>query len=139
MVRCRGWAKRWILKRRTRKDLAAIVQRRFQRLGDRLARHRRTYRPRKNICTAFRPSFIGPPFARSPRNPRNSISRQRSRSADFSQRGSRLALIGAGIAAVMTFVFFPEASFEHGNDAGWLAPWANFTALTRWFEIAGCA
>ena len=30
------WLKRWILKRRTQKDLAAIVQRRFQRLGDRL-------------------------------------------------------------------------------------------------------
>src|SRR3982750_2467914 len=31
-----GWIKRWVIKRRTRKDLAAIVQRRFQRLGDRL-------------------------------------------------------------------------------------------------------
>src|SRR5438552_18895907 len=31
-----GWLKRWILKRRTRKDLATIVLRRFQRLGDRL-------------------------------------------------------------------------------------------------------
>src|SRR5215213_4857289 len=31
-----GWVKRWVLKRRNRKDLAGIVQRRFQRLGDRL-------------------------------------------------------------------------------------------------------
>src|ERR1041384_2688143 len=31
-----GWLKRWVLKRRTQKDLAAIVQRQFQRLGDRL-------------------------------------------------------------------------------------------------------
>src|SRR6185503_11863979 len=31
-----SWLKRWILKRRNRKDLATIVQRRFQRLGDRL-------------------------------------------------------------------------------------------------------
>src|SRR3954469_1721104 len=103
------WLKRWLLKRRTRKDLAAIVQRRFQRLGDRLLgivelsseeKHLHGYSPELYRAAIRQVASESAQYDFAEAVPHNTF-----------QRASRLALMGAGIA-LATFVFFPEASLN---------------------------
>src|ERR1041385_5065318 len=114
------WLKRWILKRRTQKDLAAIVQRRFQRLGDRLLGIVELSSEEKHLH-GFSPELY-----------RAAIRQVAAESAQYDvtaavplsgfERASRLALIGAGIALV-TFFVFPKAGMNAAARAA--APWAS--------------
>src|SRR3954466_8028295 len=120
-----GWLKHWILKRRTQKDLAAIVQRRFQRLGDRLLGIVELSSEEKHLH-GFSPELY-----------RAAIRQVAAESAqyDFTEavphaaftRASRIALIGAGIA-VLTFMAFPQAGINAAARAA--APWANVPRFT---------
>src|SRR3954466_3309894 len=126
-----GWLKRWILKRRTQKDLATIVQRRFHRLGDRLLGIVELSSEEKHLH-GFSPELY-----------RAAIRQVAAESAQYDfaeavphntfQRASRLALIGAGVA-LATFVFFPEASLNAAARAA--GPWMNFPRYTL-VRIAG--
>src|ERR1041385_5466977 len=114
------WLKRWILKRRTQKDLAAIVQRRFQRLGDRLLGIVELSSEEKHLH-GFSPELY-----------RAAIRQVAAESAqyDFTEavpralfsRASRLAYLGAGLAA-LTVLMFPEASLNAAARAA--GPWMN--------------
>src|SRR3954468_10412541 len=98
------WLKRWILKRRNRKDLATIVQRKFQRLGDRLLGIVELSSEEKHLH-GFSPELY-----------RAAIRQVAAESAqyDFSEavprlgwkRAARVAVI-AGALAAATFLVFP--------------------------------
>src|SRR5688572_30837207 len=126
-----AWLKRWILKRRNRKDLAAIVQRRFQLLGDRLLgivelsseeKHLHGFSPELYRAAIRQVASDAAPYDFTEAVPRNAFS-----------RASRLAIIGAGLA-VATFLVFPKAGFNAAARAA--APWANVPRFTL-VEIAG--
>jgi hypothetical protein len=124
------WLKRWIFKRRTRKDLAAIVQRRFQRLGDRLLGIVELSSEEKHLH-GFSPELY-----------RAAIRQVAAESVQYDfteavplsgfERASRLALVGAGIALV-TFFVFPRAGLNATARAA--APWASIPRFTL-VEIA---
>ncbi|HUS36258.1 MAG TPA: hypothetical protein VM680_12980, partial [Verrucomicrobiae bacterium] len=126
-----AWLKRWILKRRNRKDLAAIVQRKFQRLGDRLLGIVELSSEEKHLH-GFSPELY-----------RAAIRQVASEANqyDFSDavphaafiRASRLAIIGAGLA-VATLLIFPKAGLNAAARAA--APWAKISRFTL-VEIAG--
>lgn len=125
------WLKRWVLKRRTQKDLAAIVQRRFQRLGDRLLGIVELSSEEKHVH-GFSPELY-----------RAAIRQVAAESSqyDFTQavphggfaRASRLALVGAGVAT-LSFMAFPRAGLNAAARTA--APWANIPRFTL-VEIAG--
>jgi hypothetical protein len=125
------WLKRWILKRRNRKDLATIVQRRFQRLGDRLLGIVELSSEEKHLH-GFSPELY-----------RAAIRQVASESAqyDFTEavphaaftRASRIALISAGLATLSSMAF-PQASLNAAARAA--APWAHVPRFTL-VEIAG--
>src|SRR5687767_10337354 len=126
-----AWLKRWILKRRNRKDLAEIVQRKFQRLGDRLLgivelsseeKHLHGFSPELYRAAIRQVASEANQYDFSEAVPR----------APFS-RASRLAIIGAGLA-IATFLIFPKAGFNAAARAA--APWAQVPRFTL-VEIAG--
>lgn len=125
-----AWLKRWILKRRNRKDLAAIVQRKFQRLGDRLLGIVELSSEEKHL-QGFSPELYRAAIRQVASEANQYDFREAVPHAAFS-RASRLALIGAGLA-VATFLIFPKAGLNAAARAA--APWAKVPRFTL-VEIA---
>lgn len=119
------WLRKWVLKRRTRKELAAIVQRRFQRLGDRLLGIVELSSEEKHQL-GFSPELY-----------RAAIRQVADESAQFnfeeavSRRGLNTALRAALVAgglAVVSFLIFPKAGVNAAKRVA--APWADVRRFT---------
>jgi hypothetical protein len=126
-----AWLKRWILKRRNRKDLATIVQRKFQRLGDRLLGIVELSSEEKHLH-GFSPELYRAAIRQVASEANQYDFSEAVPHAPFT-RASRLAIIGAGLA-VATFLIFPTAGLNAAARAA--APWANVPRFTL-VEIAG--
>jgi hypothetical protein len=125
------WVKRWVLKRRTRKDLAELVQRKFGRLGDRLLGIVELSSEEKHQL-GFSPELY-----------RAAIKQVAGESAQYdfteavSKRGLNRTLraaIGAGAVALVTLAVFPNAAINAAKRAA--APWANIERFTL-VQLAG--
>lgn len=125
------WLKRWVLRRRTRKDLAAIVQRKFERLGDRLLGIVELSAEEKHQA-GFSPELY-----------RAAIRQVASEAAQYNftdavsarpfKRASEAAIVAGGLALV-SILLFPKAGLNAALRAA--APWANVPRFTL-VELAG--
>jgi hypothetical protein len=126
-----AWLKRWILKRRNRKDLAAIVQRKFQRLGDRLLGIVELSSEEKHLH-GFSPELYRAAI-RQVASEANQYDFTEAAPHTALSRASRLAIIGA-VVALGTVLVFPKSAFNAAARAA--APWAKVPRFTL-VEIAG--
>lgn len=119
-----AWLKRWVIRKRSRKDLATIVQRRFQRLGDRL------------LGIVELSSEETHQYGFSPELYRAAIRQVAADAAqyDFTEAVSRGGLkrarriaIATGMAAIGSFILFPKAGF---NSIARLLPWSRAPRYT---------
>jgi hypothetical protein len=125
-----AWLKRWVLRRRTQKDLATIVQTRFQRLGDRLLgivelsseqTHQHGFSPELYRAAIRQVAADAAPYDFTEAVPRHALKR------------ARTIAIVTGAAALGAFILFPKAGL---NALARLFPWSSTPRYTL-VEING--